>query len=225
MHKEFLEDGVTPNPLYVKPTETEEERIERLVAERADAKLADIKKKLDASYAARDAALADAAALKLKEQEAVKAKLLEEGKHQELHALQIQEAKDKMALLEAEKKALENRNTELTRDVDLRSALKALTFRNANAAEMAYKEIVGQLVLTDKGTWVHSSGASIADFVTVFSKDENQSFLFKPKNNSGSGQDHNNEKPATNAGKGLAGLSQAEVLKMAAEGKLPQRKR
>ena len=225
MHKEFLEDGVTPNPLYVKPTETEEERIERLVAERADAKLADIKKKLDASYAARDAALADAAALKLKEQEAVKAKLLEEGKHQELHALQIQEAKDKMALLEAEKKALENRNTELTRDVDLRSALKALTFRNANAAEMAYKEIVGQLVLTDKGTWVHSSGASIADFVTVFSKDENQSFLFKPKNNSGSGQDHNDDKPAPNAGKSLASLSQAEVLKMAAEGKLPQRKR
>jgi hypothetical protein len=220
----FLEDGVTPNPHYIDPNqETEEQRIERLAQERADAKLKEIKAKLDNAYSARDAALAEAEKLKLKEQEALKKQLEEQGKYKELYELQLQEQKDRAAQLEAEKAALSARNTELTRDNMLRDALKGFDFRNDRAAEMAYREIVGELIQDANGNWIHKSGVSIKDFAVAFSKDDTQSFLFKAKQNGGGGTSNTNHKPNVNAGKKLTEMSQKEVLDGIAKGTIKTR--
>lgn len=228
---EFLEDGVTPNPDYIKPEEKtpeqkDSEMLEKLVAERLEKELADIKKKLDASYAARDAANKKAAELELKEREAEKAKLESEGKYKELYEIKLQEERDARAQEKARNDALEARNTELSRDVSVRDALKGYSFRNETASEMAYKEVITQLIRNDKGEWVHRTGISIREFAAQFAKDEAQSFLFKPKSNSGAGSTNNsgNGNPDPKQGKSLFGLTQAEVLKMAENGTLPQRK-
>jgi hypothetical protein len=226
----FLEDGVTPNPHYIDPAkETEEQRIERLAQEKADKiaeeRLADIKKKLDGAYASRDTALAEAEALKLKEREAEKKALEEQGKYKELYELQLKERDEEIARERAAKTALEQRNTELSRDVQLKDALKGLNFRNGSAQDMAYGEIANQLVRNDKGEWVHKTGISIADFVVGYAKNEEKSFLFKAKSSSGGGSTTTEvTTTTTNPGKSLFSMKQADVLKLAEEGKLPQRK-
>jgi hypothetical protein len=219
---EFLEDGVTPNPEFKK--ETEDERIERLAEEKAAAKLKDIKGKLDTAYSARDAALAEAEALKLKEREAQKQALEEQGKYKELYELKLKEQEEEAARLKAEKAELENRNTELTRDNELRDALKGYDFRNARASDIAFRDIVGELTRNDQGVWVHKSGVSIKDYATAFAKDESNSFLFKPKQNGGAGSSGSgNHKPNPTAGKKLTEMSQADVLRGIKDGTIKHR--
>jgi hypothetical protein len=46
------------------------------------------------------------------------------------------------------------------------------------------------------GQWVHKTGVTIKDYVTTFAKDEDNSFLFKPKSSGGAG---------TNGGTGSGG--------------------
>jgi hypothetical protein len=192
--------------------------VEKLVADRVDEALKDIKKKLDNAYAARDEANRKAAELEQKEKEARLARLAEEGKHNEVLEARLAEANAK---LDAVSKA----NTELSRDVKVREALGGLPFRNDRAAEIAYKEIVGTLVQDDNGVWKHKSGVTIKEFVEIFSKDEEQSFLFKAKSSSGSGTNGTNPDSAPNKQpSSLFAMSQEEVLKLAREGKLPKRK-
>jgi hypothetical protein len=125
-----------------------------------------------------------------------------------------------VADLNAKLTAEQKRNVELTRDIDVRNALASHPFRNENAVEMAYREIVGQLVQNDQGVWVHKTGISIRDFVKGFADSDDNSFLFKAKASSGSGS--NGGKPSDTSGgkKSLFQLSQDEVLKLAKEGKL-----
>lgn len=189
------------------------EDFDKAIKERIDTELANIKKSLDNSYRVRDEALA-----KLKEKEeaeraAERKRLEEEGKHKELYELQLAEERARIA-------ALTKANTELTRDATLREALRGLDFRNKTAHDMAFKEIVGELVQNQQGQWVHKSGSAITDYVDSFSKQEDQSFLFKPKASSGAGSSESSGAPSTTSGKkSLFELSQAEVLKMASEGK------
>lgn len=195
--------------------------IAKLVADRLDSELAPIKGKLDNAFKARDEALAKVAEFEKAAKEANLKRLTEEGKHREVYELQIAEAN-------ARNEALEKRNTELSRDVTVKDALKSLPFRNDRASEMAFKEIVDNLVKNEAGQWVHRSGISVKDYCEAFSKDDNQSFLFKPKTNSGGGTPTGNSTTSggsTSTGKqSIFDLSQAEVLKRASEGTLPSRK-
>jgi hypothetical protein len=121
---------------------------------------------------------------------------------------------------------LERRNTELTRDANVRAALQGLDFKNDRAAEMAFKEIAEGLVRNDKGEWVHKSGVTIKDFIAAYVADDNQSFLFKTKASSGGGSGSGQGKGGNDGGSGDTSLfakSQDEVIRMAAEGRLPQR--
>lgn len=192
----------------------DDDLVKKLVEERVAEQLKEIKGKLDNAYSARDEALR-----KVKEaEEAKKAeeikRLQEEGKHKE--ALELQLAEER-----ATRVALEKRNTELSRDVAVRASLTGLEFRNDKAADIAFKEITGQLIQRDDGVWVHKSGVSISDFIGAFAKDEEQSFLFKTKTNNGGGSSSNNAGGTNTDGKpkSLFAMSQDEVLKMVREGK------
>jgi vacuolar-type H+-ATPase subunit E/Vma4 len=207
----------TPDPEdkgVVTPKPEDKDLVSKLVQERLDAELKDIKDKLDKAFKQRDEALKKAAELEQKEKEASIRKMEEEGKHKEAYEARLADSNARIA-------ALEKRNTELSRDVSVRDALKGLAFRNETASEMAYKVITEQLVQNDSGQWVHRSGVSIRDFVGEFAKSEEQSFLFKPKSSSGAGtnQPSGGGTPDTKSGKSLFNLSQEEVLRMAAEGK------
>jgi|GEM_PF-1793243 len=197
-------------------TKADSEMISKLVQERLDAELANIKKSLDNAYKQRDEYQAKVAAFEAKEREATVKRLSEEGKFKEAYEIQLAEER-------AANAALAKRNTELSRDVNVREALRSMSFRNDKAAEMAFKEITGNLVQDDKKQWIHRSGISIKEYCEAFSKDEEQSFLFKVKSNSGGG--------STSSGRGeiladvkkpksLFDMTQSEVLKLAAEGKL-----
>jgi len=191
--------------------------VETLVASKISEAIADIKQKLDNAYKVRDEALAKVAEHDRFAAESKRAQLIAEGK--------LQEAADaEIAQLKAEKADLEKANTELARNNEVRQMLSAVEFRNDKAADIAFKEISSELIRNDKGIWVHSSGKSIKDFVGEFIKDENQSFLFKPKTNNGGGG--NPIKGTTVDGKvSLFKMSQAEVIKAAAEGNLPKQRK
>jgi hypothetical protein len=202
---------------------TQEERdkdmIQKLVQSRIDEQLGPIKQNLDNAYKARDEALQRLAELERKEKEAQLKALEAEGKHKEAAELRLAEAAAKIA-------TLEKQNMELSRDNAVRDALKSYQFRNDKASDMAFKEIVGSLIQDEQGAWKHRSGISIKDFCEAFSKSEEQSFLFKPKTNSGAGSTGGTPPagaPATKP-KSLFEMSQAEVLKLAEEGKLPGQK-
>jgi hypothetical protein len=195
-------------------TKADSDMIAKLVQDRLDAELAGIKKSLDGAYKQRDESLAKIAAYEAKEKEATLTRLKEEGKHKEAFELQLAEER-------AANAALTRRNTELSRDVNVRDALRGFTFRNDKAAEMAFREITSNLVQDEHKEWIHRSGISIRDYCEAFSKDDDQSFLFKSKANTGGGigPQIGGTPPSDGKPKSLFAMSQAEVIKMAAEGK------
>jgi hypothetical protein len=198
---------------------TGDELIAKLVADGIELQLKDIKGKLDNAFKARDEAFAKAAAMEQQIKADEVKRLQAEGKHKEVLEIQLAEER-------AKREATEKRNTELSRDIAVRSALNGLPFRNERATELAYKEIIAGLVQREDGVWTHSSGVSIQTFVEEFAKDEEQSFLFKTKSNSGGGSrssDLGGGAPAKP--KSLFNMSQADVLKLAAEGKLPNQRK
>ena len=189
--------------------------IQALVKAAVAEELKDVKAKLDAAYGKRDEALQRVAEFEQKERDAEVARLQEEGKHREAFELQLAEMK-------ASRDALVKRNIELTRDIDTRNALAGFSFRNEKAAKMAFEEVTGQLVQNEAGEWVHKSGVTVKDFVKAFAENEDNAFLFKQKQNSGNGS-QDPKPPQGGKPKSLFEMSQDEVLKMAAEGKLPGR--
>ena len=190
--------------------------VQKLVEAQVAEALKDIKDKLNKAYEARDTAIKEKAELERREKEANLKRMEEEGKHKEVLELRLAESN---AALEVANKRI----TELTRDVEVREALGGLPFRNEKAAKVAYKEVVDALVQDDKGVWRHKSGVSIRDYVEAFSKDEDQAFLFKTKTSSGAGTSTTTTTTETKPGS-LFAMKQEDVLKMAAEGKLPKRK-
>jgi hypothetical protein len=207
----------TSNENKQTPPKTDDgDLVEKLVKEKLSEALTDAKTKLDKAYAARDEALKKVALFEAKEREENVKRLTEEGKHKEAFELQL-------ASERAQREAAEKRAVELSRDVAVRQALSGLPFRNEAAQEMAFKEIVGQLIETPEKNWTHKSGVSIKDFVQAFAGDENFSFLMKPKTSSGSGNPPSKGGAADTGNKSLFAKSQAEVLQMAREGKLNKR--
>lgn len=191
------------------------EELDTLVANAVAVAVGDIKTKLDGAYSARDAALVRVAENDQKEKDAAIQRLKDDGKHKEAADLLVAEANAKREV--AEKKAVS-----LTRDVSVRTALSSLEFRNEQASNMAYNVIIGDLIQNDTGDWVHKSGSTIKDHITTYANDENNSFLFKAKANSGAGTTQTSTTSTETKPQSLFKLSQAEVLKMAAEGKLNQ---
>lgn len=187
--------------------------VAKLVQEKVDEQLKEIKSKLDNAFSARDAALKKVADFEAEKKAAELKRLQEEGKHKEVYDLQLAEER-------AKRESAEKRNIELTRDIEVRNALAAQPFRNDNAREMAYREIVGQLVQNEQGVWIHKTGVNISDYTKVFADNDANSFLFKPKASTGSGSSGVNTNSNTSEKKSLFEMSQDEVIKMAREGKL-----
>lgn len=181
--------------------------------------LADLKGKLDGSYAARDEALKKVAEFEAKQREEELKRLEEAGKHKEAYEL-------REATMKAELDILKKRNVELSRDQVLRAELAQLDFRSKRTQDIAFGEIIPQLIQDADGKWVHKSGKGIGDFLADYAADEELAFLFKPKASSGTGTSSSGFTTGTGGGDktSVFKMSQAEVLKRAAAGKLPQRK-
>ena len=194
-------------------TQQDQDLIDRIVSEKVAEGLKDMKAKLDNAYKARDEALAKIKDYERKEREAEIKRLEEEGKHKEAYEAKLADER-------AARENLEKQNTELTRDLRVKEALGRFEFRNERSQQMAFKEICSNLVRDDSGTWKHRSGASIDDYVSAFVKEEDNSFLLKVKNSSGSGTPAPKGPSGGNGNKSIFEMSQADVLKMAAEGKL-----
>lgn len=201
------------------PELTIEQKIAKGVAEA----LKPIKEKLNSAYDARDKANQQLAEIEEVDRAAELKRLADEGKHKEVYELKLQDQIDKTEAERAKRLALESTNIKLTRDAEVKAALSELPFRSTKASNMAKGEIISQLVRNDEGVWQNKSGASLLETIKEFQSDESNSFLFKPKVSSGSGAA---AKPATGTlpaeNKSLFNMSQADVLKLAAAGKLPQ---
>ena len=68
--------------------------------------------------------------------------------------------------------------------------------------------------------WVHKSGTNIQDFIVAYSKNEDNSFLFRVKANTGAGTATPSGQSNTTEKKALSQMSQEEVLALAAKGQL-----
>ena len=190
----------------------QDESIQKLVTAGIEEALRPIKENLNTAYTARDEALKRIAEYEQKERQMEIERLKDEGKHKEAFEKQLAEERSR-------REALEKRNVELTRDVELRSALNAHDFRNKNASEMAYKEIASELVRNEKDEWVHKTGVPISDYVTAFVSNDDNAFLMKQKVSNGTGSTATTSNPDIGSSKSLFDRPQSEVLKMAAEGK------
>jgi hypothetical protein len=190
-----------------------QEQIDSQIKSAVAEAVSNAKVNLDKAYEARDEALGKVATFEQEKRDADIQRLKDEGKHKEAHERELAEERTK-------REAAEKRNVELTRDTELRKALGGYDFRNKNATDMAYKEIVGKLVQDENGSWVSSDGKSIDDAVKGFSSDESNAFLFNVKANSGSGTEQPQKPSTQDKPRSLFEMDQSEVLKMAAEGKL-----
>lgn len=190
--------------------------VAELVQKQVAEELKQIKSNLDNAYSARDAAEKKVKDFETAAQAAEIAKMKEEGKHREAYELQLAEEKRL-------REAAESRAIELTRDISLKTALASKEFRSENAREMAFREIVGQLVKNADGVWTHKTGANIQEFVNGFAEKDDNAFLFKQKPSSGGGSAPIIPTDVTKKSS-LFAMSQDEVLKLAAEGKLQQRR-
>jgi len=176
-------------------------------------RLSKMKSNMDRMARERDEALKKAAEIEQKQKQDQMKRLEEEGKLQEVLEMKLAES-------EAKLKVFEQENTRLNRDNVVNGTLSALEFRNDRSRQLAYRDIVEQLVQNETGNWVHKSGISIQDFVGSYSKDEDNSFLFRVKTNSGTGADNPSGTPNMTAKRSLSQMSQSEVLALAASGKL-----
>ena len=194
-------------------TQNSASETEALINKIVEERIAKAKAAIDKAYKERDEAVKKAVALEEERKAAKIAALESEGKHQEVAKMKIAELEEKLRLAT-------EKNVQLTRDATVREALTGLDFRNEKSQQMAYRDIVDQLVQDeDTGAWVHRSGVSIKEFVSAFSKDENNSFLFRPKTNSGSGVGGINS-TGQKLNKKISEMTTEEILQAAASGKL-----
>lgn len=192
-----------------KDVKNEDDPIEKAVQER----LSKMKANMDRMDKELKETLKQKAELEKKEKDARLKALEEEGKFKEAADLRIKDLEAKLELYQSE-------NVKLNRDNVLANALTGLEFRNDRSREMAYRDIVEQLVQNENGVWVHKSGNSIRDFVDSYSKSDDNSFLFRVKMNSGTGTGTPNGTPSTDTSKKVSEMTTQEVLDLARKGKL-----
>jgi hypothetical protein len=201
---------------------SKDEETRRLLDLLKEKELKSIKEKLNKSFEERDKANREAA------------KLREEARQREIKALEeagkAEEAlKARMEDLTAELEGLRKTNTELTRNQRLEAALSKIDnreFRNARSRDVAFKEIVEQLIQKEDGTWVHRTGISIEDFVSAFASDAEYEFLFRPLENKGSGAPGKSGifDNGIDLSKGVRKVPPEKLIQLAGQGKLGQKK-
>lgn len=176
-------------------------------------KLKDIKSRLDSVYAERDALKKQSQEMTDKLAAAERQRLAAEGKELEAAKLHLEEIQRKNAELEAQLVAA-------TRDNQLQSMLASLPFRTEKARQQALREITSDLTRTSEGTWVTKTGTPVETFVKQYADDSENSYLFKQPTSSGGGSRQESSSTAGAGKKSLFEMSQADVIKMAKEGKL-----
>ena len=207
-NNDIPEEGVTP-PEPSEPAElTPEELVEAAIKER----LKPIKEKLDKAYSSRDEALKQLEEYQKAERKREQERLIAEGKEKEALQLQLEEVAN-------EKAKLESQVISLTRDIELKGILSSYDFQSPRAIELAFKDLVSELEFKEN-TWRHKSGVSMKDAVTAYLEDDSNKFLLKQPESNGPGIGAIRSRPAASQPQSLFKLSQAEVLKMAQEGKL-----
>ncbi|RLA35639.1 MAG: hypothetical protein DRQ64_10620 [Gammaproteobacteria bacterium] len=188
-----------------------EPTMEELVAQQVAEEIKGIKNKLDNAYGARDEAQAKVAEFELAATKAETERLKAEGNHKEAYELELSQEKAKI-------KALQDDNVKLSRDIEVKNLLNHYEFKSENANEMAYNVLVNNLIKDDNGNWVSKTGKPMTEHVSEFMSSDENSFLLRPKVNSGSQETHH--KSSTPDNKSLFELSQDEVIKRVSEGKL-----
>lgn len=193
--------------------------VDKLAETKAQELLKPVKAKLDTAFAERDELKKKLEALEKKERDRELEELRTQGKHKEAADREIAEAK-------ARADAAERQVIELTRDNELRTALAGHPFRNANALEMAFKDLSNQLVRNEAGKWVHKTNVTISDAVRAYVADDDNAFLLKQKTSSGGGSS-STSKPGSpsSKGKSMKEMSLTEVLAAAEKGELPHQQR
>jgi len=191
------------------PVTDEVDPVEQAVQER----LSKMKANMDRMSNERDEALKKAAEIEQKQKQDQMKRLEDEGKLQEVLEMKLAES-------EAKLKVFQEENTKLNRDSVVSNTLNQLDFRNDRSRQLAYRDIVEQLVQNEDGNWVHKSGTKIQDFVAAYSKDEDNSFLFRVKANSGAGTGQSSGTPQMETKKSLGEMTQQEVLALAAKGQI-----
>jgi len=194
-------------------TQTQEKQEVDPVEAAIQERLAQMKSNMDRMVKERDEALKAKAELESARKKEQIERLEAEGKIKEALEMKLAEAEARMAVLNEQ-------NTALARDNVVNNALVGLEFRNDRSREMARREIVEQLVQNENGLWVHKSGTNIQDFIVAYSKNEDNSFLFRVKANTGAGTATPSGQSNTTEKKSLSQLSQEEVLALAAKGQL-----
>ena len=214
--EELAEEVSSPAEAPTPPTpSSDEEKLQAML----DQKLSTIKASLDKAYKERDEARKESAKILEEAKKAKLKKMEEEGQALEAEKIKNKDLEEKLSSLN---KQLETIN----RDMKVQASFQAIDqeFRNKRSASVAFKEVCESLVRQEDGSWTSIDGSSIEAVVAAFAKDEDNDFLFKPKKTSGSGIPASGEPAPPKAPSSLFKLSQAEVLKLAAEGKLPKRK-
>jgi len=194
-------------------TQTQEKQEVDPVEAAIQERLAQMKSNMDRMVKERDEALKAKAELESARKKEQIERLEAEGKIKEALEMKLAEAEARMAVLNEQ-------NTALARDNVVNNALVGLEFRNDRSREMARREIVEQLVQNENGLWVHKSGTNIQDFIVAYSKNEDNSFLFRVKANTGAGTATPSGQSNTTEKKSLSQMSQEEVLALAAKGQL-----
>jgi hypothetical protein len=208
---ELNEDGTpieTPKPQL-------SAEVQALIDAAVETVKSDFKEKmnnLDSKYKDANVRLAE---YDRKEREAETQKLKDEGKLEEAHKRELEDRDSKLV-------AAERRITELTRDIEVNTALGGFDFKNTRAAEVARRDITDQLVKNDDGIWTHKDGStSVTDFVKAYLEHEDNSFLLKPRQSSGLGSASVKPSDVKSDAKSVFGMDVADVMKLAAAGKLP----
>lgn len=202
-------DGVEESNAAPEMEHRSNQEFESVVAKMVEERLAKMKSNMDRMSTERDEAIRKAVQLEESQKEAKMKLLEEEGKHKEV-------AEMKLAALEERLKIAEERNIKLSRDQAVKDALTGLDFRNERSHKMAFNDIVNNLVQDENGSWVHKSGAMIRDFIQTYAKDEDNEFLFKPKNNSGGGITTSQGTPNMSSKKKFSEMTTQEALAAAA---------
>ena len=190
----------------------DDDTIESIVEAAIKERLKPIKEKLDKAYEARDQALTQLEEFQKQERKREHERLVQEGKEKEALQMQLED-------VTKERQKLESQVVSLTRDIEVKEALSKFELQSGRAVELAFKDIISDLVFKDN-TWQHSSGKTVQQAVEDYFSDESNKFLLKQPESSGPGIGSIRSKPASSQPQSLFQLSQKDVLKMAQEGKL-----
>lgn len=145
-----------------------------------EAKIAALKKSMDALDAKLKEANKKNRELERKQEAERIDRLKKEGKEAEALKAELKQAKKELDEIRSE-------NVSLKRDSVLDMALNGHDFRSERSRNMARRDLLDGLQQNEEGNWVAADGSDVVTFVQKYVADEENAFLLKPKTNRGSG--------------------------------------